>query len=96
MVAELVRVAEPGAVLGVTCPASVMRRIAIPALRWATVVTSAAHRPRLRHAGYIPPTDTLPHTAEERRIAGLTFVFQMAPDTEAPEEFHFYIPELKA
>jgi alkyl sulfatase BDS1-like metallo-beta-lactamase superfamily hydrolase len=48
------------------------------------------------HAGYIPPTDTIRATGETRRIAGLTFVFQMAPDTEAPEEFHFYIPELKA
>ena len=48
------------------------------------------------HAGYIPPTDTVRHTGETRTIAGLTFVFQMAPDTEAPEEFHFYIPELKA
>ena len=48
------------------------------------------------HAGYLPPTDTIRHTGETRRIAGLTFVFQMAPDTEAPEEFHFYIPELRA
>ena len=48
------------------------------------------------HAGYIPPTDIVRQTGEERSIAGLTFVFQMAPDTEAPEEFHFFIPELKA
>ena len=48
------------------------------------------------NAGYIRPTDTIRATGETRTIAGLTFVFQMAPDTEAPEEFHFYIPELKA
>ncbi|WP_377267485.1 alkyl/aryl-sulfatase [Peterkaempfera sp. SMS 1(5)a] len=46
--------------------------------------------------GYVPPTDHITRTGEERILAGLTFKFQMAPDTEAPEEFHFYIPELKA
>ncbi|HEX4305894.1 MAG TPA: alkyl sulfatase dimerization domain-containing protein [Solirubrobacterales bacterium] len=45
---------------------------------------------------YISPTDIIRETGEKREIAGLTFEFQMAPDTEAPEEFHFYIPELKA
>ncbi|MEY2243144.1 alkyl/aryl-sulfatase [Streptomyces sp. BF23-18] len=45
---------------------------------------------------YLPPTDTITTTGERRTLAGLEFVFQMAPDTEAPEEFHFYIPELKA
>ncbi|MCM2427697.1 alkyl sulfatase C-terminal domain-containing protein [Streptomyces sp. RKAG337] len=45
---------------------------------------------------YIEPTDTVTTTGETRTLAGLEFVFQMAPDTEAPEEFHFYIPELKA
>ena len=45
---------------------------------------------------YIEPTDTITATGETRTLAGLEFVFQMAPDTEAPEEFHFYIPELKA
>jgi alkyl sulfatase BDS1-like metallo-beta-lactamase superfamily hydrolase len=29
-------------------------------------------------------------------IDGLEFVFQMAPESEAPAEFHFYLPELKA
>lgn len=45
---------------------------------------------------YVPPTDTVTTTGETRTLAGLEFVFQMAPDTEAPEEFHFYIPALKA
>ncbi|GAA0943185.1 alkyl/aryl-sulfatase [Actinocorallia libanotica] len=46
--------------------------------------------------GYLPPTDIVHRTGEQRTLAGLTFVFQMAPDTEAPEEFHIFIPELKA
>ncbi|NGO74138.1 MBL fold metallo-hydrolase [Streptomyces sp. YC504] len=47
-------------------------------------------------SGYIPPTDLIRSTGEERVLAGLTFQFQMAPDTEAPEEMHLYIPELRA
>jgi alkyl sulfatase BDS1-like metallo-beta-lactamase superfamily hydrolase len=46
--------------------------------------------------GYLSPTDIIRKTGEQRIIGGLTFVFQMAPDTEAPEEFHIWIPELKA
>jgi hypothetical protein len=34
--------------------------------------------------GHTPPTDTVRHTPEERRIAGLTFVFRMAPDIDVP------------
>ena len=28
-------------------------------------------------------------------IDGVQFVFQLAPDTEAPAEMHFYLPQLK-
>ena len=31
-----------------------------------------------------------------RRSTGVEFVFQMAPESEAPAEFHFYLPQLKA
>jgi len=43
----------------------------------------------------IPPTDIITRTGQELTIDGLKFVFQMAPDTEAPAEMHFYIPQLK-
>lgn len=45
---------------------------------------------------YIEPTDPITKTGETRKIAGLTFEFLYAPDTEAPEEMHIWIPELKA
>ncbi|CAM3548681.1 alkyl/aryl-sulfatase [Stackebrandtia soli] len=45
---------------------------------------------------YLSPTDPITRTGETRRIAGLTFEFLYAPDTEAPEEMHVWIPELKA
>jgi alkyl sulfatase BDS1-like metallo-beta-lactamase superfamily hydrolase len=44
----------------------------------------------------IPPTDTISKTGQKMRLGGLEFVFFMAPDTEAPSEMLFYIPEYKA
>lgn len=43
----------------------------------------------------IPPTDLITDN-ESKTIDGLTFEFMMVPDTEAPVEMHWYIPELKA
>ncbi|MGW8564582.1 alkyl/aryl-sulfatase [Isoptericola sp. NPDC055881] len=45
---------------------------------------------------YISPTDPITETGQRRVIEGLTFEFLYAPDTEAPEEMHIWIPELKA
>jgi alkyl sulfatase BDS1-like metallo-beta-lactamase superfamily hydrolase len=45
---------------------------------------------------YISPTDPITETGQSRTISGLTFEFLYAPDTEAPEEMHIWIPELKA
>ncbi|MDE3135247.1 MAG: MBL fold metallo-hydrolase [Acidobacteriota bacterium] len=44
----------------------------------------------------IPPTDIIKENGEKRRLAGLTFEFWMAPNSEAPSEMFFYIPEKKA
>jgi alkyl sulfatase BDS1-like metallo-beta-lactamase superfamily hydrolase len=45
---------------------------------------------------YISPTDLITKTGTKRDLAGLTFEFLHAPDTEAPEEMHIWIPQLKA
>ena len=45
---------------------------------------------------YLSPTDPITETGAVRKISGLTFEFLYAPDTEAPEEMHIWIPELKA
>jgi len=42
------------------------------------------------------PNDTITHTGEKRTIDGVEFIFQMAPETEAPAEMHFYLPAFKA
>ena len=34
-------------------------------------------------------------TGDKRTIDGLEFEFQMAPNTEAPAEMHFYVPRYK-
>lgn len=46
--------------------------------------------------GLIPPTRTIAENGQTLKLDGLTFVFQLTPNTEAPAEMHWYIPELKA
>jgi alkyl sulfatase BDS1-like metallo-beta-lactamase superfamily hydrolase len=43
----------------------------------------------------IAPTDLIMATGERRVLDGLEFVFQMAPNSEAPAEMHIYAPALK-
>jgi len=44
----------------------------------------------------LPPNDLITHTGDTRTIDGVEFIFQMAPETEAPAEMHFYLPAFKA
>jgi alkyl sulfatase BDS1-like metallo-beta-lactamase superfamily hydrolase len=41
------------------------------------------------------PTDLIMETGDRRIIDGLEFEFQMAPNSEAPAEMHFYVPRHK-
>jgi alkyl sulfatase BDS1-like metallo-beta-lactamase superfamily hydrolase len=41
------------------------------------------------------PTDLIEKTGDRRVIDGLEIEFQMAPNSEAPAEFHFYVPHYK-
>src|SRR3981189_872885 len=41
------------------------------------------------------PTDLIIATGDTRMIDGLEFEFQMAPNSEAPAEMHFFIPRYK-
>jgi linear primary-alkylsulfatase len=41
------------------------------------------------------PTDLIMETGEKRTIDGLEFEFQMAPNSEAPAEMHFFVPRYK-
>ena len=46
--------------------------------------------------GLIAPTDLIRKTSEERVVDGVRIRFQMANGSEAPSEFTFYFPDLKA
>jgi alkyl sulfatase BDS1-like metallo-beta-lactamase superfamily hydrolase len=46
--------------------------------------------------GLIPPTEEVVRTGQKLVIDGVTFVFHLAPDTEAPVELNFYLPERRA
>ena len=41
------------------------------------------------------PTDLIMATGDKRIIDGVEFEFQMAPNSEAPAEMHFYVPRYK-
>src|SRR5256885_369547 len=41
------------------------------------------------------PTDLIMATGDKRSIDGLEFEFQMAPNSEAPAEMHFFVPHYK-
>ncbi|MBN1614005.1 MAG: MBL fold metallo-hydrolase [Deltaproteobacteria bacterium] len=44
----------------------------------------------------IAPTEEITRTGQELIIDGVRFIFQLCPDTEAPVEMNFYLPEFKA
>jgi alkyl sulfatase BDS1-like metallo-beta-lactamase superfamily hydrolase len=43
----------------------------------------------------IAPTDLIMATGDKRVLDGIEFIFQMAPNTEAPAEMHMFIPEYR-
>jgi len=51
--------------------------------------------PALGNMGILEPTEIVSRTGEEKTIDGLRFIFQNAPDSEAPAELTFYLPDLK-
>jgi alkyl sulfatase BDS1-like metallo-beta-lactamase superfamily hydrolase len=46
--------------------------------------------------GVLPPTDVIDRTPQPMEIDGVRFVFQYAPESEAPAELTFYLPDHKA
>jgi alkyl sulfatase BDS1-like metallo-beta-lactamase superfamily hydrolase len=50
--------------------------------------------PAYGRIGILPPTITISETPTEHTIDGVKFTFQYAPDSEAPAELTFYLPEL--
>ena len=45
--------------------------------------------------GILPPTEIVDRTLQEKVIDGVRFVFQYTPESEAPAELTFYLPDAK-
>lgn len=58
--------------------------------------TGLGKEPARGTIGIAPPTERIDHTPQETTIDGVRFVFQYAPESEAPAELTFYLPDLKA
>ncbi len=43
----------------------------------------------------VPPNESVTHTGQTMTIDGVRFVFQVTPETEAPAEMHFYLPDFR-
>lgn len=43
----------------------------------------------------VPPTDVITTTGDQRTVAGVEMIFQLAPDTEAPAEMTIYFPRFR-
>ncbi len=52
--------------------------------------------PAFGTVGILSPTDIVDRTGQEMTLDGVRFVFQNVPESEAPAEFTFYLPEKKA
>jgi alkyl sulfatase BDS1-like metallo-beta-lactamase superfamily hydrolase len=60
------------------------------------VDTGLGKEPSRGSIGIVEPTDLVDHTPQAMEIDGVRFVFQYAPDSEAPAELTFYLPDSKA
>ncbi len=60
------------------------------------VDTGLGKQPVVGTASFAFPTDIVDRTPQEIELDGVAFVFQYAPDSEAPAELTFYLPEKRA
>jgi alkyl sulfatase BDS1-like metallo-beta-lactamase superfamily hydrolase len=45
---------------------------------------------------FLPPTHEVMETGQKMTLDGVEFIFQMSPETEAPAEMEFYLPQFKS
>ncbi len=60
------------------------------------VDTGLGKGPARSRIGIAEPTDLVDRTPQEMEIDGVRFVFQYVPDSEAPAELAFYLPDVRA
>jgi linear primary-alkylsulfatase len=76
--------------------ASFMFGIDLPHGERGHVDTGLGKGPARGAIDIVRPTDFVDHTPQEMEIDGVRFTFQYAPESEAPAELTFYLPERKA
>jgi alkyl sulfatase BDS1-like metallo-beta-lactamase superfamily hydrolase len=68
----------------------------LPASAKGLVDSGNSNSVALGETGILPPTIIVDHTPQEINLDGVRFIFQNIPDSEAPAEMAFYLPDLKA
>ncbi|WP_081863984.1 alkyl/aryl-sulfatase [Mycetocola saprophilus] len=76
--------------------AGYMYGAALPRGPHGSVGAGLGHTTSTGEVGIIPPTVSIHTTGETLTVDGVDIEFQMAPDSEAPAEFHFYFPQFRA
>lgn len=76
--------------------AGYMYGAALPRGPRGSVGAGLGHTTSTGEVGIIPPTRYITSTGETITVDGVEIEFQMAPDSEAPAEFHFYLPQFRA
>jgi linear primary-alkylsulfatase len=73
-----------------------MYGLRLPASATGTVGDGLGKSVAVGSVGILPPTVTISGTPQTMTLDGVEFVFWYAPDTEAPSEMAFYLPQKKA
>ena len=60
------------------------------------VTSGLGPRPSRGRLSLIAPTDSVTHTGQQITIGNVTIEFQLTPETEAPAEMNFYLPQFRA
>lgn len=76
--------------------ASFMYGFALPRSARGHVDSGLGKEPARGTSGILEPTISIDHTPQEVELDGVRFVFQYAPDSEAPAELTFFLPDRKA
>jgi alkyl sulfatase BDS1-like metallo-beta-lactamase superfamily hydrolase len=76
--------------------ASFMYGMALPPSARGHVDTGLGRAVARGTVSFRTPTDFVDHTPQELVLDGVRFVFQYVPDSEAPAELTFYLPDAKA
>ena len=76
--------------------AAFMYGLPLPRSPTGHVDTGLGKGPAQGSVGILAPTIVVDRTPQEMELDGVRFVFQYAPESEAPAELTFYLPDLKA